>query len=73
VPNSTAEGQLQSQHKHKNKIRQHGTKQLSEKNKKTRIVNQLRLLKFQHDLPKISIDLETAFAADTHLAEGQWL
>jgi hypothetical protein len=71
VPNSTAEGQLQGQHKHKNKIRQHGTKQQSEK--KTRIVNQLRLLKLQHDLLKISVDLETAFAADTHLAEGQWL
>jgi hypothetical protein len=22
---------------------------------------------------KISVDLQTAFAADTHLAEGQWL
>jgi hypothetical protein len=34
VPNSTDEGQLQSQHKHKNKIRQHGTKQQSEKTRK---------------------------------------
>jgi hypothetical protein len=43
------------------------------KNKKTRIVNKLRLLKLQHVLLKLSIDLETAFAADTPLAEGQWL
>jgi hypothetical protein len=31
VPNSTANGQLQSQHKHNNKIRQNGTKQQSKK------------------------------------------
>jgi hypothetical protein len=36
-------------------------------------VDQLRLFKLKHDLLKISIDLQTAFAADTHLAEGQWL
>jgi hypothetical protein len=27
----------------------------------------------KHDLLKISVGLETAFAADTNLAEGQWL
>jgi hypothetical protein len=43
------------------------------KNKKTGIVNQLRLFKLQYDLLKISIDLQTALAADAHLAEGQWL
>jgi hypothetical protein len=31
VTNSTANGQLQSQHKHNNKIRQHTTKQQSKK------------------------------------------
>jgi hypothetical protein len=36
-------------------------------------MDQLRLLKFEHDLLKISIYLRTEFAADTHLAEGQWL
>jgi hypothetical protein len=36
-------------------------------------VDQLSLFKLKNDLLKISIDLETAFAADTHLAEGQWL
>jgi hypothetical protein len=36
-------------------------------------VNQLRLFTPIHDLLKISIDLQIALAADTHLAEGQWL
>jgi hypothetical protein len=36
-------------------------------------MDQLRLFKLKHDLLKISIDLQTAFAADTHLAEVQWL
>jgi hypothetical protein len=36
-------------------------------------MDELRLFKFKHDLLKISVDLQTAFAADTHLAEGQWL
>jgi hypothetical protein len=36
-------------------------------------MNQLRLFKLKHDLLKISVDLQTAFAEDTHLAEGQWL
>jgi hypothetical protein len=36
-------------------------------------VDQLSLFKVKHDLLKISLDLQTVFAADTHLAEGQWL
>jgi hypothetical protein len=36
-------------------------------------MDQLRLFKLKHDLLKISIDLQTEFAADTQLAEGQWL
>jgi hypothetical protein len=36
-------------------------------------VVQLRPFKLKHDLLKISIDVQTALAADTHLAEGQWL
>jgi hypothetical protein len=38
-------------------------------------MDELRLFKLKHDLPKLSLDLQTAFAADTstHLAEGQWL
>jgi hypothetical protein len=36
-------------------------------------MDQPRLFKLKHDLLKISLDLQTAFAADTHLAEGQWL
>jgi high-affinity K+ transport system ATPase subunit B len=73
VPNSTAEGQLQGKHKHKNKIKQHRTKQQSKKTQENKNSKSVSLLKLQHDLLKISIDLETAFAADTHLAEGQWL
>jgi hypothetical protein len=33
-------------------------------------MDQLRLSKQKHHLLKISVDLQTAFAADTHLAEG---
>jgi hypothetical protein len=36
-------------------------------------MDQLRLFKLRHGLLKISVDLQTAFAADTNLAEGQWL
>jgi hypothetical protein len=40
---------------------------------KQRKMEQLRLLKLKHDLLKLSVNLQTAFAADTHLAEGQCL
>jgi hypothetical protein len=33
----------------------------------------IRLFTLKHELLNISVDLQTAFAADTHLAEGQWL
>jgi hypothetical protein len=33
-------------------------------------VDQLRLFKLKKDLLEISVDVQTAFAADTHLAEG---
>jgi hypothetical protein len=36
-------------------------------------MDQLRLSKLKHNLLEISADLQTAFAADTQLAEGQWL
>jgi hypothetical protein len=36
-------------------------------------MDQLRLSKLKHGLLKISTDLQTAFTAHTHLAEGQWL
>jgi hypothetical protein len=42
-------------------------------NNGTRKMDQLRLFKLKNDLSKISVDLRTAFAADTYLAEGQWL
>jgi hypothetical protein len=52
-------------------IRQHRTKHT--KTTKQRKMDQLKLFKLKHGLLKISVDLQTAFAADTHLAEGQWL
>jgi hypothetical protein len=36
-------------------------------------VEQLRIFTLKHDLLKISVDLQTTFAAETHLAERQWL
>jgi hypothetical protein len=50
-------------------IRQHRTK----KNIKTKKCGSSRLFKLKHGLLKISVDLQTALAADTHLAERQWL
>jgi hypothetical protein len=48
-------------------------KTTQDKTTKQRKLDQLRLFKLRHDLLKISVDLQTAFAAETHLAEGQWL
>jgi hypothetical protein len=48
-------------------------KTTQDKKNTQRKVNQLRIFKLKHDLLKISIDLLTALAADTHLAKGQWL
>jgi hypothetical protein len=36
-------------------------------------MNHLRLFTFKYDLLKISVYLQTEFAAETHPAEGQWL
>jgi hypothetical protein len=36
-------------------------------------MDHLRLFTLKYDLLKVSVDLQIAFAADTHLAEGQWL
>jgi hypothetical protein len=40
---------------------------------KAKKLDQLRLLKIRHALFKITVHSETAFAAETHTAEGQWL
>jgi hypothetical protein len=53
-----------------NKTIQDKTNKNTRKQKK---VDQLRLFKLKHDLLKMSLDLQTALAPDTHLAEGQWL
>jgi hypothetical protein len=36
-------------------------------------MDQLRLFTLKYDVLKMSVDIQTAFAAETHLAEGQWL
>jgi hypothetical protein len=48
-------------------------KKRSKETTKERKIEQPRLLTLKHDLLKISVDLQTAFAAETHLAQGQWL
>jgi hypothetical protein len=40
---------------------------------KERKMDQLRLFTLKYDLLKISVDLQTSFAVEIHLAEGQWL
>jgi hypothetical protein len=40
------------------------------KKQQRRKMDHLRLFKLKYDLLKISVDLQTAFAAETHLAEG---
>jgi hypothetical protein len=42
----------------------------NKKTTKQRKKDQLRLFKLKPDLLKISVDLQTAFAADTHHVEG---
>jgi hypothetical protein len=41
--------------------------------KKQRKMDQPRLFTLKHDLLKVSVDLQTAFAAETPLAEWRWL
>jgi hypothetical protein len=55
---------------HTTAIRQHRTKQ-TKTTTKQRKIDQPRLFTPKYDLLKISVDLQTAFAAETHLAEGQ--
>jgi hypothetical protein len=50
-------------------IKQHRTKQTTKETTKQRKMNQIRLT-LKYDLLEISVDLQTAFAAETHLAEG---
>jgi hypothetical protein len=77
VLRSTASGQLQSQHD--NKQKQHVTtqdkKQISKqktiKNKTHRKSDQLKMFMFQLEFIQTSVDLQAAFEAETHRAEGQ--
>jgi hypothetical protein len=41
--------------------------------KKQEKLHQIRLFRFRHELLKVSVDVQTAVAVETHLAEGQWL
>jgi hypothetical protein len=45
----------------------------NKKQQKQRNINQFRWLTLKHEFLKIYVNLQTAFAAETHLAEGQWL
>jgi hypothetical protein len=63
VLSSAASGQLQTQHEYKRQ-------QLQENTRTQQTVFQLRLFAFKHEFQKISIDLQTALAAETRLAEG---
>jgi hypothetical protein len=48
------------------------TTKTTKETKNQRKMDQLRLFTLKYDLLKISVDLQTAFAADTHLAEWKW-
>jgi hypothetical protein len=69
VLSSTASGQSQRQHDYKQQ-QWDNTGQNTQKNRK---IDQLRLFIFQHELLKLSVHLQTAFAAETRLAEGPLL
>jgi hypothetical protein len=58
-----------------NKTKQDKTnsRNYNKRNKNPRKIDRLRLLPLKYDLLKISVDIQTVFAAETHLAEGQWL
>jgi hypothetical protein len=75
VPKSTANANytLSTNTSNKNKTTQNKNKKQTTRRKenKTKKINQLRLFKLKRDLLKISINQQTALAADTHLAEGQ--
>jgi hypothetical protein len=68
VLNSTAYYGVSKNTNNRNKTTQDKTNK-----QKQRKIYQLRLFNLKHDLLKISVYLQTAFAADTHFAEGQWL
>jgi hypothetical protein len=70
VLSSTANGQLPSQHKYKNSNTTTQDKQTTKTTTKHRKIEQLRLSTLKYDLLKLSVDLQTAFAAENHPAEG---
>jgi hypothetical protein len=72
---ANANYRLSTNTRNNNKTTQDKKQKTDNKKKKqeNRKVNQLRLFKLNRDLLKISINLQTALAADTHLAEGQRL
>jgi hypothetical protein len=49
------------------------SKRTTEKNIKNNKMDHLRLFTLKYDLLKISVYLQAAFVAETHLPEGQWL
>jgi hypothetical protein len=43
------------------------------KTRQKRIYDETRLFKLKYELLRVSTNLQTKFAAETHLAVGQWL
>jgi hypothetical protein len=70
VLSSTASGRLQSARiQTAAAIRQHRKKHTTNNKNK----NEFRLLILNQDFLKMSLSLQTAFAVEIHLADGQWL
>jgi hypothetical protein len=72
VLSSTANGQLQSQHEYKQQQYDSTGQNKQETTKETtkRKTHQSTLITLKQEFLKISISLQTAFAVETHLAEG---
>jgi hypothetical protein len=68
----TANGQLLSQYECKQQ-QHYSAGQNERETTKTKKINQFRFLTLKQVLLKMYVSLQTAFAVETHLAEGQWL
>jgi hypothetical protein len=73
VLKSTANGQLQSQHEYKQQQYDNTGQKTKNKNKKIKKSKSAKAILTQTRLTKNIYRLQTALAAETHLAEGQWL
>jgi hypothetical protein len=58
---------------HTNNSNKTNTRENKQEKKEQRKLDQLRLFTCEREFLKISVDLQTALAAETHVPEGQWL